>query len=327
VHLHPTQQCNLSCIHCYSSSSPNANQVLDIDDVCNSLKLMREEGYTTLSLSGGEPFLYPKLAKLLDYARTLEFRIIAITNGIRIRPKYLPLIEQIDSIGVSLDGPADLHNEIRGHPDAYMIAIRALDYLCNIGKPTSLAYTVSRRSLASIPEIIELAAGKQIKSVQLRPLVSAGRAKLKCNGEFLSDDDLNRLYLIGLSLSDAYGGKPFVHTDLVHASHLVRQRGLYRSVFDRQAVRQQLSSLVNPLVITTTGTMKPFTYDFPEKFDLGQIAGLGPKDIEAIKTRLCGAMQSLLSNVFFQLERSERFIDWFAYCRDVADQPEFHSAI
>ncbi len=300
--------------------------MLDIDDVANSLNLLRKEGYTTLSLSGGEPFLYPELAELLDCAQSLKFRIIAITNGVRIRPKYLPLIEQIEAFGVSFDGPVDLHNEVRGHRDAYVVAIRALDYLRKIGKPVSLAYTVSRRSLAYIPEIIEMAAEKQVKSVQLRPLVNAGRAKLKCNGDFLSQDDLNRLYLIGLSLSDAYDGKPFVHTDLAHAEQLVNQRGVYRSVFDHEPVGQPLSSLINPLVITTKGKMKPFTYDFPDKFDLGQIAGLRPQDIEAIKTHRCGALQDLLRNVFSRLEKSDSFIDWFAYCRDVAAQTEIQLA-
>ncbi|MEO0359589.1 MAG: radical SAM protein, partial [Pseudomonadota bacterium] len=88
VHLHPLARCNLACRHCYSASSPQGTAMLSMEVLAPALAALRAEGYDALSLSGGEPMLYPDLAALLDRARGLGFRLAAITNGYRIGPRF-----------------------------------------------------------------------------------------------------------------------------------------------------------------------------------------------------------------------------------------------
>ncbi len=61
LQIHPTRRCNLSCLHCYSSSSPHERDVLDVALLCDAISDAVEEGYNIASISGGEPLVYQPL--------------------------------------------------------------------------------------------------------------------------------------------------------------------------------------------------------------------------------------------------------------------------
>ena len=80
--------CNLRCPTCFADSSPDLRGVVPVEDVLANVdqRLARENGkLDVLMLSGGEPTLYPDLARLLAelVARPVT-RILVNTNGLRI---------------------------------------------------------------------------------------------------------------------------------------------------------------------------------------------------------------------------------------------------
>lgn len=80
--------CNLRCPTCFADSSPDLRGVVPVEDVLANVdqRLARENGkLDVLMLSGGEPTLYPELARLLGelVARPVT-RILLNTNGVRI---------------------------------------------------------------------------------------------------------------------------------------------------------------------------------------------------------------------------------------------------
>src|ERR1017187_1042935 len=81
LQIHPTLRCNLHCEHCYSSSGPWAREELDLPAVEKVLPDAGRMGYQVVSISGGEPFLYRRLAGLLRHARALGMQTTVITNG------------------------------------------------------------------------------------------------------------------------------------------------------------------------------------------------------------------------------------------------------
>ncbi len=73
-----------------------------------------------ISLFGGEPFLYPDILPLIREVKARGLTCTVITNGGRLEPLARELVEAgIDSIAVSIDGPPDVHNRIRGRSDSY----------------------------------------------------------------------------------------------------------------------------------------------------------------------------------------------------------------
>ena len=276
---------------------------------------LRAEGYEVLSLSGGEPMLYPELDELTAHAKALGFRIVAISNGFRIHAEFERLIGSFDSLAISFDGLAKVHNMVRCNPRAYDAAIRGLAYLAEIGKPVAVAYTVSRDSMRDIPDFVELVAGLGVRAVQLRPLVMAGRAPDDYAEPALNKVDRHRLWLIGQTLASAYEDELAIHTDLAHATDIYDNRHAFSRILEGCAA--SLSDLVNPLVITPQGQMLPYTYDFPSEYALGHVSEIAegnPARVLAVAPKL----KHLLQTVFAEIRTQDDFIDWFAYARDVA---------
>jgi MoaA/NifB/PqqE/SkfB family radical SAM enzyme len=73
-----------------------------------------------VSLFGGEPFLYPDIIALIREIKARDLTCTIITNGGRLAQHARELVEiGIDSVAVSIDGPADVHNRIRGQKDSF----------------------------------------------------------------------------------------------------------------------------------------------------------------------------------------------------------------
>lgn len=313
VHLHPLSRCNLACSHCYSTSSPEAGALLDPARILAALPRLRAEGYEVVSLSGGEPLLYAGLAEVCAEARLQGFRLAAISNGFRVRRANAALLDMLDALAISFDGMETRHLAMRRHPRAWSAAVEALETLRSLGKPAAAAFTVSRDSLAEVPEFVEFAAGKGVRAVQLRPLVAAGRAVGGADTGCLSPDEERRLWLMAQTLALAYAGEVAVHVDLAPAPALLADAGAWAGLLDA-APGASLSDQVNPLVITPEGRLKPFTFDFPVAFDLGGIEDL---DRGIAKDRLA-ALAKVTGQALSGLAGGRGFVDWFARLRDVA---------
>jgi MoaA/NifB/PqqE/SkfB family radical SAM enzyme len=73
-----------------------------------------------VSLFGGEPFLYPDLLPLVREVKKRDLTCTVITNGGRLEKNARELVlAGIDSIAVSIDGPPEVHNRIRGQSDSF----------------------------------------------------------------------------------------------------------------------------------------------------------------------------------------------------------------
>ncbi len=73
-----------------------------------------------ISLFGGEPLLYPDILPLVREVKRRGLTCTIITNGGRLEPLARGLVEAgIDSIAVSIDGPPEVHNRIRGQADSF----------------------------------------------------------------------------------------------------------------------------------------------------------------------------------------------------------------
>jgi MoaA/NifB/PqqE/SkfB family radical SAM enzyme len=73
-----------------------------------------------VSLFGGEPLLYPDILPLIREIKGRGLTCTIITNGGRLEPLAEELVESgIDSIAVSIDGPPERHDAIRGRSDSF----------------------------------------------------------------------------------------------------------------------------------------------------------------------------------------------------------------
>ena len=68
----------------------------------------------------GEPFLYPDLLPLITYMKSKGFVVSVVTNGTKVAKLAKELVEVgLDVLLVSVDGPRDTHDNIRGYKGAF----------------------------------------------------------------------------------------------------------------------------------------------------------------------------------------------------------------
>lgn len=77
-----------------------------------------------------EPLVYPHLAESLAYAEQKGLFTSMTTNALNLKRKADALLDgRINEIFVSLDGPQEIHNEIRGHKKSFQKAIEGIEAL------------------------------------------------------------------------------------------------------------------------------------------------------------------------------------------------------
>ena len=321
IHLHPTRLCNLACLHCYSASGPKEKAALSADDLSDALLLLKDEGYEQISLSGGEPMAYPHLAELIKLAKNIGYKVTMITNGTYPVKRIQEVVTTLDGAAVSFDGLAAVHNEIRGRKDAYEKGLETLTILARSGLPVAAAVCVGPNTLPDLPDLVIELAETGVRVIQIRPVADAGRAKNNISLHNFTEAALARLYLVVLALQEEFLNEVKIHCDLAPAKKLWLQREDYAALLtsctdecNTGKINVPLSELVNPLVITETGTLKPIAYDFNPSYNISNVKDLNTSSIENYKLYGVQSLKQLIGHLLVTLQNKPGFVDWFDHC-------------
>lgn len=116
--IFPHNQCNCRCVMCDIWRIREAKQLTpaDLDGQLNSL---RQLGVRWAVLSGGEPQLNEKWSYLAQTLRSAGSRVTLLTAGLLLKSQAEAVVESVDDVIVSLDGPPAVHNRIRRVPAAF----------------------------------------------------------------------------------------------------------------------------------------------------------------------------------------------------------------
>jgi MoaA/NifB/PqqE/SkfB family radical SAM enzyme len=116
--IFPHNQCNCRCVMCDIWRIRQAQQ-LSPADVEPHLSGFRKLGVSWVVLSGGEPQLNEKWSYLANLLRSAGCRVTLLTAGLLLEAQATLVVDSVDDVIVSLDGPAAIHNSIRRVPDAF----------------------------------------------------------------------------------------------------------------------------------------------------------------------------------------------------------------
>jgi Fe-coproporphyrin III synthase len=304
-------------LHCYSESGPTHRGALGPASVTNALEVLRAEGYEAVSLSGGEPLVYRDLHIVVRAAKELGLRVTMITNGLLVNARTAPVLAQLDGMAISFDGLAETHDRIRARRGAFDRACAALRRLSGDGIPVAAAISVTPASIHELPDLAYQLAEIGADALQVRPVARAGRAKMMSPSTFGSTADRARLFLVTAALGQELAPAIRVHCDLAPTQGLWREREAYGPLLatcDVPANARPLAELVNPLVITDDGRLKPIAYDFAARFDVAPLDGLSSERLRRYKTGQIAGFRELMGRAVASLEHQRELVDWFDYC-------------
>ncbi|KJU87526.1 radical SAM domain protein [Candidatus Magnetobacterium bavaricum] len=111
LELQITDECNLSCRHCYIESS-RSNRMA-VAQICAVLGEFEDMQGLRVLITGGEPTMHPDFLRLNDLLPGFCLRKLLFTNGLSLDNHLLDILN-VDEIIISLDGLQDGHEALRG---------------------------------------------------------------------------------------------------------------------------------------------------------------------------------------------------------------------
>lgn len=121
-------KCNFGCAFCaYDRRLGFARRQADPAEVTRVVALFsnmaaQQQEKLHVSWLGGEPFLWsPLLAVSQDIAANPAIMLSATTNGSRLSAAHIrqQILSCFAELTISIDGPADIHDELRGAPGSF----------------------------------------------------------------------------------------------------------------------------------------------------------------------------------------------------------------
>lgn len=157
-----TDYCNLHCFFCSNEGMElkckNLRQI-EIEPLKYLLKVVKDAGLSGISLTGGEPCLYPNLEELLEFVNSLKFnQTFFHTNGVGLTPqlidKYLKFFSKI-AVSIHTVDFDTWHKLTFGNKEQFTQLMEALDYLSLYTKENKLLVEIKIVPMKGINDSVD----------------------------------------------------------------------------------------------------------------------------------------------------------------------------
>lgn len=187
--------CNLACMHCFNSSGPDVKTFgfLSLDDVRRELEEGARRGVREVFFTGGEPFLHPAIAEMLE-ASLESAATTVLTNATLINDRVADRLAEIErrasyslEIRVSLDSFNEGTNDAIRGAGVFRRVMATVERLSRRGL-LPLVTVVRTWSDAEEPEILPgferilREAGYQRPRIKILPALPLGRELARLPG-------------------------------------------------------------------------------------------------------------------------------------------------
>lgn len=194
-----TLRCNLNCRHCGSdckvkSDSPDM-PLADFLRVLDQVAERTDPHKVFVIVTGGEPLMRPDLETCGRAIYDKGFPWGMVTNGLALTPQRFERLLQcgLHTATVSLDGLEEDHNWMRGNPNSFGCASRAIrlmaakkDFVFDV------VTCVNRRNISHLAEIRDYLISLGVKSWRLFTVFPSGRGAVDSELQ-LSPEDFHTL--------------------------------------------------------------------------------------------------------------------------------------
>lgn len=191
ISLFLTYRCNLRCKMCgqwgetgssyrYTPELLKSQLSLDeIEGLLNDLATFRPN----ITLFGGEPMLYKDWTEVAWMTKVRGMRCNMITNGVLLEAKAETILGAgIDEIIFSLDGPRDIHDEIRSAPGTYERAMAGFKKIARLKKEggvnrplVNISTAIFETNYKRLDEVIKSAEEMGASSITFHHLIFIGK--------------------------------------------------------------------------------------------------------------------------------------------------------
>jgi len=167
-----TNHCNSICSHCFVRAGISERSSLSVGLVKDIISEGYDLNYRHLHLTGGEPLLWDGLFETLEHASNIGYRTIFLnTNGTQLTAAVSRRLASYNglSISISLEGPQELHDRIRGE-GSYTRTVEHIEEVLDAGIDLFIFTTVRKSLIHDLPNFA-YAVYKKFPGIQYLTLI------------------------------------------------------------------------------------------------------------------------------------------------------------
>jgi MoaA/NifB/PqqE/SkfB family radical SAM enzyme len=146
-------RCNLACSYC-DRHTPMKTE-LGREQIFSVLSQFKDLGMQIANLDGGEALLHRDIDEIVDWLVQRKITVTMHTNGMLI-PSKMDTVRKISSVKISLDGPRENHDSMRG-VGSFDKALAGAKAAKAAGLQVAFTCTLGRHNISSIDTLIAMA--------------------------------------------------------------------------------------------------------------------------------------------------------------------------
>ena len=218
-----TRRCNLNCLMCdqYRKDNTHSRQGTYYDpgrelplEAWTALLDQAASFRPQLYITGGEPLLYPRFLDFMKAAKQRRLFVHLQTNGTLLSRMAHRLVSLgLDAVTVSLDGPEQIHDRIRGQKGVFRRTTEGIEALVRVrkrlktpGPILSINCVISRHNLSTLEKMVDLALELGADILQLQHTIFDTKDNVERHNRLLSCDGASSLGLDLMAESISEGG-------------------------------------------------------------------------------------------------------------------------
>lgn len=154
-----TTACNYSCLHCYCNAGKKSRVELSTQEIFYVIDQLVEAQAEILDIVGGEPLLRSDLLEIFAYGKSKGLKMLMNTNASLATKEKVKAIREVVPdllVGVSLDGPQQVHEQIRGK-GTFEKTFNGLKNFLDAGFDVTILFVVNKLNYTYVDDMISLA--------------------------------------------------------------------------------------------------------------------------------------------------------------------------
>src|ERR1700736_33200 len=164
--LFPHSRCNCRCVMCdiWKTDTIQEISAADLEQHADDIERL---GVEWVVFSGGEPLMHSDLFRLCAMLRARNMRLTILSTGLLLERHAARIVEHVNDVIVSLDGPPEVHDRIRRIPRAFDLLAAGVQALRRIDPslPVAARCTVQKANHARLRDTVEAARGIGLDSI------------------------------------------------------------------------------------------------------------------------------------------------------------------
>lgn len=173
-----TTKCDQPCQHCGTRAGPARPSELSTEECLEVAQSLVDLRAREVTLIGGEAYLRSDVTTIISYLADRGVRVTMQTGGRAFTKERAKIFRDagLSGLGVSIDGPALVHDKLRGNMGSWRAAVQALDNAREVGLVLSANSQINRLNAHLLKETAAALRQRGVQAWQVQLTGPMGRA-------------------------------------------------------------------------------------------------------------------------------------------------------